>query len=136
MAQDNLERLKGLYAQWAVGDWTDVSLFDRFAVAVMPDPAPRPHYGLEAMGTYWRQFLHSWDDMRMEATRYRAIGDTFVVSVSRFGKGTGSGAEIEDRATHVWTFRATRVVRLEVFERESEALEAAGLQRQAEGRER
>jgi hypothetical protein len=127
MSQDNHEGLKRLYAQWAIGNWTDVSLFDRFAVAVMPDPEPRPHYGLEAMGTYRREFLESWDDMRMEATGYRAIGNTFVVSVRRFGKGIGSGAKIEDPATHVWTFCGTRVVRLEVFEREAEALEAAGL---------
>ena len=127
MSEENEAQLNRFYARWAAGDWTDVSIFDPFAVAVMPDPEPRPHYGVEAMGRYWREFLESWEDIRMEATGYRAIGDTIVVSVRRVGKGSGSGAEIEDEATHVWTFRGARVVRMEVFERESDALEAAGL---------
>ena len=63
----------------------------------------------------------------MEATEYREAGDSFVVSVRRFARGSGSGVEVADEAFHVWTFRGHRAIRIDVFDREAEALEAAGL---------
>jgi ketosteroid isomerase-like protein len=71
--------------------------------------------------------LESWDEWRIEGTDYREVGDSFVVQIRRTAVGKGSGVPIEDHAFHVWTFRGGRVIRLEVFERESEALDAVGL---------
>jgi len=127
MSKENLDALKQVYADWAVGDWSDASVFDPYAVGVFPDPSPQPLYGLEALGEYMRRFLESWDDMRMEATDYRQVGDSFVVWVRRSATGKGSGLPLEDRSFHVWTFRGRRVIRMELFERESDALNAAGL---------
>ncbi len=127
MSQENVESLKALYKQWARGDWADASIFDPYVVAVLPDPTPRPHYGLEALAGYMERFLAGWDDMRMEATNYRDGENSVVVAVRRSATGKGSRVPVEDRAFHVWTFRGRRAIRLEVFDGESEALEAAGL---------
>ena len=127
MSQENLDALRENYRRWAAGNWTDASLFDRYAVGVFPDPTPRPLYGKEALAAYMRGFLGSWDYIRMEATRYMSAGDSFVVSVRRVARGKGSGLELEDQAFHVWTFRRTSAIRLEVFDREAEALAAVGL---------
>jgi ketosteroid isomerase-like protein len=127
VSQENLNTLRGLYERWAAGDWTDNSIFDPDVVGVFPDPSPQAHYGLNALAGYMRRFLESWDDMRMEATDYREAGDTFVVRVRRSATGTGSGVPLEDHAFHVWTFRGQKAIRMELFDRESEALEAAGL---------
>jgi ketosteroid isomerase-like protein len=127
MSQMNVDALKGVYERWAAGDWSDNSIFDPHAVGVFPDPTPRALYGVNALADYMRRFLESWEDVRMEATEYREAGDSFVVGVHRVATGTGSGIQLEDRAYHVWTFRGPRAIRLEVFDRESEALEAAGL---------
>jgi ketosteroid isomerase-like protein len=127
MSQENLDTLKGLYKRWAAGDWSDNSIFDLHAVAIFPDPTPRPHYGLNELAEYMRRFLESWDDLRMEATDYREAGDSFVVRVRRSATGSGSGVPLEDYAFHVWTFRGRRAIRMEGFEEESKALEAAGL---------
>jgi len=127
MSQENLDALKRLYADWAVGNWSDTSVFDPHVVGVFPDPTPRAHYGLEALGEYMRRFLESWDDIRMEATSYREAGDSFVVWVRRTARGSGSGVQLEDGSIHVWTFRGRRAIRMELFDRETEALEAAGL---------
>jgi ketosteroid isomerase-like protein len=127
MSQENLDVLRGVYKRWAAGDWTDNSIFDPHAVAVFPDPTPRAHYGLNALAEYMRRFLESWDDLRMEATDYREAGDSFVVRVHRIATGSGSGVALEDHAFHVWTFRGRKAIRLEGFEEETDALEAAGL---------
>ncbi len=71
MSQENLDALRRLYAGSAAGEWSDVSIFDPYVVGVLPDPTPRAHFGLDALGEYMRRFLDSWDDMRMEATSYR-----------------------------------------------------------------
>jgi len=127
VSQQNLDALKELYAAWAIGDWSDTSIFDPHVVGVFPDPTPRPHYGLEALGDYMRRFLESWDDIRMEATNYREVGDSFVVRVRRTARGSGSGVQLDDESIHVWTFRGKTVIRMELFEQESAAFKAAGL---------
>jgi hypothetical protein len=127
MSQENLDALKGLYTRWAAGDWSDNSIFDPHAAGVFPDPTPRAHYGLNALADYMRRFLESWDDVRMEGAAYREAGDSFVVRIDRVATGRGSGVQVEDHAFHLWTFRGRRAIRLEVFDREADALEAAGL---------
>ena len=122
-----MEALRGLYEQWTAGEWSDASLFDPYVVAVLPDPAPQPHYGVEALAAYTRRFLEPWEDIRIEVAGYRDAGNVVVASIRLIGKGRTSGIETDYRATHVWTFRGEHVVRFEVFESEAEALEAAGL---------
>jgi hypothetical protein len=41
MPQENLDALKRLYAGWALGSWSDTSIFDPHVVGVFPDPTPR-----------------------------------------------------------------------------------------------
>jgi ketosteroid isomerase-like protein len=127
MSEENLDAVKAVYERWAVGNWSDNSIFDPHAVGVLPDPTPEAHYGLNALADYMRRFLESWDDVRMEGTDYREAGDSVVVRIHRVATGCGSGLQVDDYAYHVWTFRGRRAIRLDGFERESEALEAAGL---------
>ena len=127
MSQSNLEKLTRLYDGWGAGDWTDTSIFDPHAVGVFPDPTPSVQYGMQAMGTYMRRFLDSWEDIRMEAEDFHQAGDSVVVRVHRIAAGKTSGVPLDDRVFHVWTFRGGTVVRMELFEREVDALEAVGL---------
>ena len=132
MSRENMDALQSLYKRWGTGDWSAVSIFapdvfDPYAVGVFPDPSPSPAYGVEAISAYMRRFLGTWNDVRMQAMDYRTKGDTVVVRVRRLARGKGSGISMEDEAFHVWTFRGGLVIRVEVFEREAEALEAAGL---------
>jgi ketosteroid isomerase-like protein len=130
MSREDLAALHRIYEGWAVGNvWAEASLYDPHVVYISQagDPSRGPHYGLEAFTAYTRSFLESWDNWRIEGTNYRQAGDTYVVQIRRTALCKGSGVPIEDQAFHVSTFRGGRVIRLEVFERESDALEAAGL---------
>ena len=82
---------------------------------------------MHALADYIRRFLESWDDVRMEGVDYREASDSFVVRMHRVAMGRSSGVQIDDHAFHVWTFRGRRAIRVEAFDRESEALEAVGL---------
>ena len=50
-----------------------------------------------------------------------------LVRVRQSGVGRGSGVATESRNFTVWTFRGEKVVRIESFVNEAEALDAAGL---------
>lgn len=130
MSPENLDALRRAYEGWARGDlWAEASLYDPHVVYLSQagDPDPGPHYGLEAFTDYARRFLGSWKDWRIEASEYREAGDSIVVRIRRFGVGSASHLPVEDQAFHVWTFRGPKAIRLEVFEREVQALEAVGL---------
>ena len=128
MSEENLEALKRRYAAGAVGDFSpDSSLFDAHIVGISPDPSPGPQYGLQANMDYMRRFLEGWEQLRFEATGYRQVGDTVIVDVHRTGIGKGSGAKLEDDAFHVWTFRGAKAIRVDVFDREADALKSVGL---------
>jgi ketosteroid isomerase-like protein len=128
MSRTNVAVLEEVYERWGVGDHEAGSdLFDRHLVAVLPDPSPVPYYGIEAVQTYMRDFLSSWQDVRFEATHFRETGGSVLVMVRRTGTGRRSGLLIQDDVAHVWTFRGSQVVRLEVFENLTQALEAVGL---------
>ncbi|MDQ3571425.1 MAG: hypothetical protein M3383_01030 [Actinomycetota bacterium] len=126
-SEEALDALKAHYSRWQLGDWTDGSIFDPFAVGVFPDPTPHPQYGIEAMSDYMRRFLEGWKSIRVEAGTFRAIGDTFLVEAHLIGTGRESGLSMQDRVFHAWTFRGGKAIRVEFFSRESDALEAVGL---------
>jgi ketosteroid isomerase-like protein len=127
MSEENLVALKQLYAHWAAGDWTDTSIFDPQIVGVMPDPRPHAYHGAQALAEYTRSFLDAWRVVRVEATEYREVENSFLVWVQLAATGSASGVELEDRLIHVWTFRGTKAIRFDVFDDESDALAAVGV---------
>ena len=130
MSRQNLDAVQRVYRAWAEGDARgDPSVYDAHLVYLSQpgDPDRGPHYGVEATNEYYRRFLASWDDWRIEATDYREVGDSVVVRARRTGIGKGSRVPVEDESFHVWTLRGGKAIRLEVFRTETEALEAVGL---------
>ena len=128
MSSPSHDALEAHYGRWQLGDWTDGSIFDPYAVGVFPDPSPHPQYGIEAMAEYMRRFLEGWKDIRVEDHSILGeVRDTVVVEALLVGTGRESGLSTQDRVFHVWTFRGAKAIRLEFFSRESDALEAAGL---------
>jgi ketosteroid isomerase-like protein len=128
MSEENVNALRRIYEGWANGDFrAGGSLFDPYMVAVYPDPEPRPQYGLEAVRQYMREFLGTLESVQFQAKRFREGDGSVVVDVHRSGVGKQSGLGFEDEAFHVVTFRGGRIIRIDVFIREDEALEAAGL---------
>src|SRR6185295_1779025 len=57
----------------------------------------------------------AWESFRIEPVDYAGSGDKLVVIVDLWGRGRGSGAEVEARAAHVWEFREGKAVRSEIY---------------------
>ena len=130
MSQENVETIRSVYERWAEGDFrADVDLLDPLVVFVMrPEfPDAGTYLGLERVAEYTRGFLEPWTHITIVAEEITGAGDSVVVAVRQSGVGSGSGAATEFRYFHVWSFRGSRVIRLENFRERAEAFEAVGL---------
>ena len=106
---------------WEVIDG-DIEVFDHD----IPD-ASNPYRGLAGVTQWLSDFAESWDSYAMELERLVDAGDR-VVSLFRIrAVGAGSGVPVERGDGMVWTFRDGKLVRLDYFNRQQQALDAAGL---------
>jgi ketosteroid isomerase-like protein len=70
----------------------------------------------------------SFDDYKAEIEDVIGVGDRVVTLAIETGRGKYSGAEVQTRQTaHVWTLRADRATRLELYWDRAQGVRAAGL---------
>jgi ketosteroid isomerase-like protein len=74
------------------------------------------------------QVYDAFEDYRPEVEGLLDAGDKVITLAIEHGRGRGSGAAVEARRTaHVWTMRANKAIRLDLYLDRSDALEAVGL---------
>jgi ketosteroid isomerase-like protein len=106
---------------WEIND-TAIEVFDHD----MPD-ASNPYRGREGVVRWLLEFEQSWDRYAMELERLIDLGDR-VVSLFRIrAVGAGSGAPVERGDAMVWLFRDRKLIRLDYFNDQAQALAAAGV---------
>jgi ketosteroid isomerase-like protein len=92
----------------------------------IPD-ASNPYRGFDGVDRWLSDFAESWDRYELQIERILDGGDQ-VVSLFRINAvGASSGVAVERGDAMVWTFRDGRVTRIDYFNDQHEALEAAGL---------
>jgi ketosteroid isomerase-like protein len=92
----------------------------------IPD-ASNPYRGVDGISRWLADFAESWDSYELRVERIVDAGDQ-VVSLFRIkAVGVGSGVPVERGDAMVWSFRDGRPVRLDYFNDQAVALEAAGL---------
>jgi ketosteroid isomerase-like protein len=133
MSQENVEVIRRMYERWLEDD---PSLFEAFdpEIELYPDPGAdwvgvddtyRGHDGVRA---YMRQVYEALEDYRPEIEELRDEGDKVITLAIEHGRGRGSGAVVEARKTaHVWTMRANKAIRLDLYLDRDRALRAVGL---------
>jgi ketosteroid isomerase-like protein len=130
MSQENVEAVRAVYERWSEGDFrASVHLFDPHVVLVLrPEfPDAGTYLGPEAVAAYTRGLLEPWTHFTMEAEELVASGDSVLARVRQRGVGSTSGVSTELRYFMLWSFRGSKVIRLESIRGHAEALEAAGL---------
>ncbi len=92
----------------------------------IPD-ARNPYRGAEGISAWLADFAESWDSYEMSVERILDAGDR-VVSLFRIrAVGAGSGVPVERDDGIVWTFSGGRLIRIDYFNDQDQALDAAGL---------
>ena len=131
MSQQNVEVVRDAFDAFTRGDIKGVLRFcDENILITQPQELPgasrqqRGHGGvLEAFGIWPEQ----WDDYQVQILRMADLGDCVVVTTQTGGRGKQSGVEVEMDFSFVFTVRDERIVEMQIFMQEDQALEAAGL---------
>jgi ketosteroid isomerase-like protein len=132
MSRENVEVVRAAFAAWNTGDMNALhELYDPDALLRAPEgwPEPGPYLGREAIMRWFEQLRETWD-----ADAFELIGD-FVgagdrVAVRCIWRGAGHGPQATLEFTVVSTVRKGRVLGVEVFWDQVEALETLGLSEQ------
>jgi ketosteroid isomerase-like protein len=123
-----VETLRELYEEWARGDYSRSDVFDpemKMETFGMGEPMRADTYQgfVDAM----RAWLSAWErPITIEAEEFIESGDRVLVLITWIGRGKGSGAQIESRGAHLWTFRDGLVVHYGVYRNRDEARAALG----------
>jgi ketosteroid isomerase-like protein len=128
MSEENVERLREVYAEWAVGNFRAGGALLAEDVVFEPMFDGRTAYvGRAAVEKQMRDFIAQWSEFRVEAHDFVDAGETVVVTERQYGMGKSSGVEIETTFFAAWTFRDGLVTRIRWDADRTRALEAAGL---------
>ena len=115
-ARDGAEAVTGFFDPEI--EWHDL--------AEQPDASV--HHGHEGFLEAVEQFAGGFEDFRVLIEEIFDHGDQVVVYNRTVGRGSGSGAKVEERRASVWTLRSGSIVRVEWFKTPREARKAAGVE--------
>ena len=83
---------------------------------------------LNAMRELLEGYFDAWESLVWRPERLVEYGDQCIVMPFRAtASGSTSGVQVETKATVIWTLRDQRIVRMQLFNSDAEAYEAAGL---------
>jgi ketosteroid isomerase-like protein len=81
----------------------------------------------EMLNSFEAEDLEAWEERRLEPQTFLHIDDLVVVFMHEYRRGRGSGIEVETDTAVVFTVREGRVILIQPYMDQAEALEAAGL---------
>src|SRR5689334_979612 len=127
----NLEQLAAAYQAFSeTGEIVGAHLapdFEMQQASSIIDSAGVFH-GPNAFRDVLRELEEAFEDFRAEAEEFiEASTGEIVVLVHVLGRGRGSGAEMDNRIAHVWSFRDDKAVRMVAYEEQADALAAVGV---------
>jgi ketosteroid isomerase-like protein len=130
MSQENVDKTRDFIAAYNRRDLeAAVEFFDPEIAWVLPARQRSDScQGLDEVKRFWEGVDETFEDLRLEPQEFVDAGDHVATRLRFYGRGKGSGAEIDEDMYHqVATFRGGTIVRMEYFAEWAEALEAVGL---------
>ena len=87
----------------------------------------RSYRGVEGFRRMWLDWLEPWATYHVQVEAILEKDDRIAVLIRDRGLHPGSNAEVVLRAGSVWTVRAGKVTRVELYANREELFEASGL---------
>jgi ketosteroid isomerase-like protein len=122
MSQENVEIVR----RFLVVDLDEALIYADPGIVWNPveELSAQGHDAVRASTERWKS---EWDDYELIPEEFADVGDRVVATVRFRARGRGSGIEVDGRLYDVFTLRDGRIVRMDQFTEQSEALEAVGL---------
>jgi len=130
MSQENVEIVHRAIAAYMRDDDATVRklVAPDVVISVRPDqPDVREHHGYDGMLRASAEWLEAWDEQTFDAARVWDAEDFVFVDTRESGRGRISGVTMEYESTFVCTLSQGRIIRIQIFGSEREALKAVGL---------
>jgi ketosteroid isomerase-like protein len=123
--------LRRAWKAWERGKWDALyALYHRDIVwdaSALEGPISGTYHGLDGVRQYFSEWLESFEAHEARAEKFIDAGDDVIVGIWLKGRGKASGAEVKMARCNVYRMRDGLAIRVELYETEAEALEAAGL---------
>src|SRR5262245_37024691 len=133
MSQENVEVVREMYADFALGGWDAVltHLSPQVVWEVDPrHPKAGTYRGLEAYRAFLAELEEPFEETSVEAERFFDLGDRVLAFLKVRRRPRGSTAEMEIHVAAVWLLKDGQPVWGRFFANRAEALEAVGLPEQ------
>src|SRR5436190_171738 len=99
------------------------------AISVRPGiPGSKEYVGLNGFRALWLDWLAPWAEYRTAVEETVDCGERVLLLQRSSGRMRGSTGQVELSPGVVWTLRAGKVARFEVYADRADALEAVGLE--------
>jgi ketosteroid isomerase-like protein len=129
MSQQNVAKVRAFIEAYNRRDF-DAALedFDPEIEWVLPDrQSSDSGRGPQEVRRFWEGIDETFEELQLRPQEWVDAGDRVATRLRHYGKGRGSGLEIDTELYHqVATFRDGRIIRMEYFADWAEALQAAG----------
>jgi SnoaL-like domain len=89
------------------------------------------YHGIAGLIDGWREWLQAWDSYLIEAEEFIDCGEAVVVMIRVRARTRRDGVLMEHAPAAVWALAGGSVVRMDFYLQRTQALDAAGLERQA-----
>jgi ketosteroid isomerase-like protein len=126
--QEIISSLRSTYEAFNHGDFDTAIELAHPEIEFVPLGGQLPLRGADALRAWMEP--DAFDEQRIDPSEFRMQGNKVLVRQHAWGRGAGSGIELDMNIWTVWTFDDDgRATRIEGFlpHQEVEALEAAGL---------
>jgi ketosteroid isomerase-like protein len=136
MSQENIEKLREGYEAFNRGGppaalaspYLDPEIEVIESEAIPDSDTYQGKLGLKEL---LESLADTFEGLRFDPEEFVDVGDRVLVLVRMTGRGKGSGIEIDELISHLWTDGGGRAIRLQAFNDWQQALTAVGLDAQA-----
>jgi ketosteroid isomerase-like protein len=129
MSQENVELVKAAYEAFNRRDLDTMLALahDEVVVESRLVAIEGGYRGLEGVRRWWTNMLDVLPDYKVEAEEVRDLGDVTLARIRARGHGADSATPLEETVWQAVRWQDGKYVWWRTFQREAEALEAAGL---------
>ena len=127
MSQENVEIIRRGYEQFTATGEIRAHADLVWDVSRLGWPDQQIYSGVEGAMQFNAEWADAWDDWELEVEEYLEAGERVVVIINQRGRSKATGIPVDMRFAQVWTLRDGQAIRMQMYARPEDALEAVGL---------
>ena len=130
MSQENVERIRETYRRLHEGGFAAIAdrIDPRFDMDAPQGVESSQAHDKEGLRQWFQKMDEIWEELRFDPKEITDLDEQRVLVVAHTsGRAKGTGIQISQDLTHVWTLSEGKAIRLNTYSTRTEALEAMGL---------